>query len=132
MSAANRRFISRPTFARAVTRSIIMNIISRSRQRTSSGSGVPSVFEVGVVHEAPLRGPRVNVAEAVRRVLTESIAVGGTTLRDFSDARGDPGYFQQTLMVYGREGEACKVCGATVRRVVSGNRSVFFCGHCQR
>ena len=72
------------------------------------------------------------LAAAIREILTAAIRVGGTTLRDFSDARGDPGYFQQTLMVYGREGEACKVCGATVRRVVSGNRSVFFCGHCQR
>jgi formamidopyrimidine-DNA glycosylase len=72
------------------------------------------------------------LASAIREILAEAIEVGGTTLRDFSDARGDPGYFQQTLMVYGRDGETCKVCGSTVRRVVSGNRSVFFCGRCQR
>ena len=72
------------------------------------------------------------LASAIREILVAAIQVGGTTLRDFSDAKGDPGYFQQTLMVYGRDGQPCKVCGSTVRRVVSGNRSVFFCGRCQR
>jgi formamidopyrimidine-DNA glycosylase len=72
------------------------------------------------------------LAAAIRDTLSDAIRAGGTTLRDFSDVNGDPGYFQQTLNVYGREGEPCKRCGATVRRVVSGNRSIFFCGRCQR
>ena len=72
------------------------------------------------------------LATAIRETLSEAIQAGGTTLRDFSDAKGDPGYFQQTLNVYGRDGEACKVCGVAVRRVVTGGRSTFFCGRCQR
>jgi formamidopyrimidine-DNA glycosylase len=72
------------------------------------------------------------LAGAIRDTLSDAIKAGGTTLRDFSDASGAPGYFQQTLNVYGREGESCKQCGATIRRVVSGNRSVFFCPRCQR
>lgn len=72
------------------------------------------------------------LAAAIRDTLAEAIRAGGTTLRDFADANGAPGYFQQTLYVYGRAGEPCKRCGATVRRVVSGNRSIFFCGRCQR
>ncbi len=72
------------------------------------------------------------LAAAIRETLSEAIQAGGTTLRDFSNAKGDPGYFQQTLNVYGREGEACTVCGSTVRRVVHGNRSIFFCRRCQK
>jgi formamidopyrimidine-DNA glycosylase len=95
-----------------------------------------ALFRAGIDPRRPAgRISRVRynrLASSIREVLAAAIRVGGTTLRDFSDARGDPGYFQQTLMVYGREGEQCKVCSTTVRRVVSGNRSIFFCGRCQR
>jgi formamidopyrimidine-DNA glycosylase len=69
---------------------------------------------------------------AVREVLSASINQGGTTLRDFLRENGEPGYFKQSLRVYDREGEACKRCGATVKRVVLGQRSTYFCPKCQR
>jgi formamidopyrimidine-DNA glycosylase len=72
------------------------------------------------------------LAEAVVAVLEEAIERGGTTLNDFADGEGNAGYFQNTLAVYGREGEPCPRCGARVRRIVQSNRSSFFCGRCQR
>ncbi|AVY96035.1 MULTISPECIES: bifunctional DNA-formamidopyrimidine glycosylase/DNA-(apurinic or apyrimidinic site) lyase [Microvirgula] len=70
------------------------------------------------------------VAE-VREVLTRAIAAGGSTLRDFTDAIGKPGYFQQTYAVYGRDGWPCPVCGGPVASVRIGQRSSFYCPHCQ-
>jgi formamidopyrimidine-DNA glycosylase len=69
---------------------------------------------------------------AIRDTLEQAIAAGGTTLRDFSDVKGNPGYFQQTLNVYGREGGNCNHCGSCVRRLVRGGRSLFYCPRCQR
>ncbi len=65
-------------------------------------------------------------------VLRESIEAGGTTLRDFMRNDGEPGYFSQNLKVYGRQGEACEVCGSAIAMRVIGQRSSFFCGKCQR
>ncbi|MEZ4600544.1 MAG: bifunctional DNA-formamidopyrimidine glycosylase/DNA-(apurinic or apyrimidinic site) lyase [Syntrophotaleaceae bacterium] len=72
------------------------------------------------------------LAESVRQVLQKAIAAGGTTLRDFSDQNGRPGYFALQLMVYGREGEPCPACGRAVQRITLGQRSTFFCPHCQK
>lgn len=72
------------------------------------------------------------LGEAVVRVLGEAIAEGGTTLNDFSDGEGNSGYFQVSLSVYDREGEACPRCGNTVRRIVQAGRSTFYCPGCQR
>ncbi len=72
------------------------------------------------------------LVEAVRRVLEDAITAGGTTLRDFVDSDGNPGYFARKLRVYGREGEPCETCGAPVRSRVIGQRSTFFCIRCQR
>jgi formamidopyrimidine-DNA glycosylase len=71
------------------------------------------------------------LAERVREVLGGAIEEGGTTLNDFADADGQAGYFQVSLQVYGREGEACGRCGGTVRRLVQANRSTFYCPGCQ-
>ena len=71
------------------------------------------------------------VATAVRAVLAEAIAEGGTTLSDFADGDGNAGYFQVSLAVYGREGKACTRCTGTVRRLVQANRSTFYCPGCQ-
>ena len=71
-------------------------------------------------------------AAEVRRILHYAITRGGTTLRDFLNVDGEPGYFEQELFVYGRAGEPCKVCGNAVRSLRSGQRSTFFCRHCQR
>lgn len=72
------------------------------------------------------------LAARIRDTLNRSIRLGGTTLRDFVDPNGEPGYFEQTLLVYGRGGEPCRACGASIRHVVSGQRSSFYCGRCQR
>jgi formamidopyrimidine-DNA glycosylase len=72
------------------------------------------------------------LAETIRQVLTEALAAGGTTMRDFLDANGKPGYFSQQLQVYGRGEAACCVCGHRIQVRRIGGRSSFFCGHCQR
>lgn len=69
---------------------------------------------------------------AVREVLREAIEQGGTTLNDFADAAGEPGYFVVRLAAYGREGEPCTRCGGPIRRIVMSNRSTFYCPKCQR
>ncbi|HET6277471.1 MAG TPA: bifunctional DNA-formamidopyrimidine glycosylase/DNA-(apurinic or apyrimidinic site) lyase [Candidatus Polarisedimenticolia bacterium] len=68
---------------------------------------------------------------ALRAVLQESIQAGGTTLRDFHNAEGGPGYFAVALRVYDREGDRCDRCGSTIRRIVQGGRSTFYCPRCQ-
>lgn len=72
------------------------------------------------------------LADAVKRILEYAIRRGGTTLRDFISPDGLPGYFEQELFVYGRAGEPCKSCATPVRSIVLGQRSTFFCPHCQR
>ena len=72
------------------------------------------------------------LAEAIRGVLGDAIKAGGTTLRDFADARGRPGYFAQQLDVYDREGLDCRSCNAEIRRSVIGQRSSYYCVNCQR
>lgn len=72
------------------------------------------------------------LAAAVRSVLEEAIAAGGTTLRDFTGGEGRPGYFRQQLRVYGRGGAACPACGAAIAERRQGQRSTFFCPRCQR
>ncbi len=72
------------------------------------------------------------LVDAIRAVLTEAIAQGGTTLRDFQQEDGRPGYFAQQLQVYGRAQAPCPVCGEPIRSRVIGQRSSYFCRHCQR
>ncbi len=69
---------------------------------------------------------------AVKEILSAAIAAGGTTIRDFTDADGKPGYFRQQLCVYGRAGLPCVACHEPVRLVRIGQRSSYFCPQCQR
>jgi len=78
------------------------------------------------------RARYARLAAAVRAVLADAIAHGGTTLRDFVAGEGTPGYFRIRLDVYGREGEPCRRCRTPIRRVVIGQRSTYFCPRCQR
>lgn len=71
------------------------------------------------------------VVAAVREVLHEAIRHGGTTLRDYVNADGAPGYFSQDLFVYERSGQPCRHCGAAIRQLVQGQRSTYFCPTCQ-
>jgi formamidopyrimidine-DNA glycosylase len=67
---------------------------------------------------------------AIHDVLKEAIAAGGSTLRDFASPDGELGYFSKSFAVYDREGKPC-ACGGTVRRIVQGGRSTFYCPQCQ-
>jgi len=70
---------------------------------------------------------------AIKKVLKDAIAAGGSTLRDHAQATGDPGNFQHHFLVYGREGKACKnKCPGTVKRIVQAGRSSFYCPACQK
>ncbi|WP_437614195.1 bifunctional DNA-formamidopyrimidine glycosylase/DNA-(apurinic or apyrimidinic site) lyase [Erwinia sp. V71] len=72
------------------------------------------------------------LVETIKAVLLRSIEQGGTTLRDFLQTDGKPGYFAQELQVYGRAGEACRVCGTLIESAKHGQRSTFFCRGCQK
>jgi formamidopyrimidine-DNA glycosylase len=72
------------------------------------------------------------LVEAVKKVLSEAIKIGGTTLRDYVDPAGAPGYFRQKLFVYERAGSACRVCQSTVKQFAQGQRSTYWCSNCQR
>ena len=75
----------------------------------------------------------MNDGEVCDDVLTKAIAKGGSTLRDYVQASGELGYFQHEFVVYGREGDAChRDDGGTVRRIVQGGRSTWFCPLCQK
>lgn len=95
-----------------------------------------SLFRAGI---APIRpAGRISadryekLALAIKAVLEASIEQGGTTLRDFVNEQGNPGYFQQTLQVYERAGEPCRRCGAEIRLERLGQRATYWCGKCQR
>lgn len=72
------------------------------------------------------------LAEAIKQVLERAIEAGGTSLRDFVAEDGRPGYFAQSLQVYGREGQPCPRCGGAIRRIRQFGRSTFYCPRCQR
>ena len=67
----------------------------------------------------------------IKEVLAQAIEQGGTTLRDFVQAEGSPGYFQQKLFVYGRGGQSCLVCNTAIKQIKQGQRSTFYCSQCQ-
>lgn len=69
---------------------------------------------------------------AVREVLARAVAKGGSTLRDFSNADGQAGYFQLEAMVYDRAGQPCKVCATPVKSIRQGQRATYFCPRCQK
>ncbi len=71
------------------------------------------------------------LVKAIKHVLRASIKQGGTTLRDFVNGDGQPGYFAQQLRVYGRAGEPCGKCHQPVRHIVLGQRATYYCPHCQ-
>ncbi len=95
-----------------------------------------ALFQAGI-HPA-LRADRISrpraerLLAALRTTLARALELGGSTLRDFTDAHGMSGAYQSRAAVYGREGQACPRCTAAVRRVVQGQRSTFYCAVCQR
>jgi len=74
----------------------------------------------------------VRLARAIKATLAMALKVGGTTLRDYVGADGNPGYFRQRLYVYERDGKPCRVCGKPVKQFTQGQRSTYWCAHCQK
>jgi formamidopyrimidine-DNA glycosylase len=72
------------------------------------------------------------LARQIKAVLKDAIRAGGTTLRDYINPQGMPGYFRQKLYVYERAGEACRRCATPIRSLVQGQRSTYFCPTCQK
>jgi formamidopyrimidine-DNA glycosylase len=95
-----------------------------------------ALFRAGIHPLSPagrLSRPRcARLAEAIKATLTAAIEAGGSSLRDFVDGHGNPGYFQQTYQVYGRAGEPCRECGNPIRTLRQGGRATYFCPACQR
>lgn len=96
-----------------------------------------ALFRAGIAPEreaATVAGKRAErLVPAIRDVLTEAIAAGGSTLRDYVQSNGELGYFQHAFKVYDREGEPCPACAkGVIRRIVQSNRSTYFCPRCQK
>ena len=72
------------------------------------------------------------LAETLKTVLAKSIKAGGTTLRDFAQSDGKPGYFVQQLQVYGKKGTPCAICATNIEQIRQSGRSTFFCPTCQK
>jgi len=72
------------------------------------------------------------LAPAINEVIAEAIEAGGSSISDFANASGELGYFQHRFAVYDREGETCRTCSDTIRRLVQSGRSTFYCPSCQR
>ena len=95
-----------------------------------------ALFRAGIRPDTPAR--RVSSSRlgklviAIRSVLSDAILEGGTTLRDFLNSDGKPGYFKQHLFVYDRKGESCRVCNSTVCHTVMAQRSTYWCPRCQK
>jgi formamidopyrimidine-DNA glycosylase len=71
------------------------------------------------------------LTQCIKSILTQAIKAGGTTLQDFSQVDGTPGYFSQTLSVYGRENRPCGTCSGKISRITQNQRSTFYCKQCQ-
>ncbi len=95
-----------------------------------------ALFRAGIRPTTPVnRVSKIRLARLigeVRATLTDAIAKGGSTLRDYVDSRGEPGYFQLDYFVYGRQGLPCRACGAAIRQIRQGGRATCFCPVCQR
>lgn len=73
----------------------------------------------------------LRLAPIIKQVLADAIEQGGTTLKDFTQADGNPGYFTQSLLVYGRKGKPCVTCQTPIESAMLGQRNTFFCTKCQ-
>jgi formamidopyrimidine-DNA glycosylase len=104
-------------------------------------AGLGNIYVCEALHRAGINPKRAGgnlsqarlerLVPAIQSVIEEAIAVGGSTLRDFSSPDGELGYFSKQFAVYDRQGATC-ACGGTVGRIVQGGRSTFYCPRCQR
>ena len=123
--------------------------VSRGRQRAARDflldgqivAGIGNIYANEALFLAGVRPKRAagrlsreecaRLVRAIRATLTRALRAGGTTLRDFQNPQGKPGYFQLKLKAYGREGQPCPRCRTTIRQIRLGQRSAFFCPTCQ-
>lgn len=95
-----------------------------------------ALFRAGIHPLTPAgrlsRARCARLAQAVQETLQDALAAGGSTLRDFLNADGNPGYFQQQHLVYDRAGEPCRGCARPIRAIRQGQRSTFYCPSCQK
>jgi formamidopyrimidine-DNA glycosylase len=104
-------------------------------------AGLGNIYVCEALHRAGISPKRAGgsvsltrlekLVPAIKQVLTEAIEAGGSTLRDYAQPDGELGYFSKSFAVYGREGQGCS-CGGTVKRIVQGGRSTWYCPKCQR
>ena len=127
-------FLARLRARRAMVKPLLLN------QRFLRGLG--NIYTDEALHRAGIH-PRATAARlsraraarlyrAIRKVLNEAIARGGSSVSDYVDAGGRRGWFQLRHPVYGREGEPCLTCGALIRRIVVAQRGTHFCPRCQK
>ncbi len=94
-----------------------------------------ALFQAGIDPRRPagkIRRRRYTLlSKAIKKVLSQAITAGGTTLRDFRDSQGNPGYFQLALNVYGRGGQPCRQCRRPLVQLRLGGRSAYYCRNCQ-
>ncbi len=94
-----------------------------------------ALFHCGIHPQTPANQISYEQCQAlcrqIKKTLKQAIEAGGTTLKDFSNAEGKPGYFQQKLWVYGRKGEDCRHCKTPIQRLIQQQRSSFICPQCQ-
>ncbi len=95
-----------------------------------------SLFRARIHPERPAKRLTLKQCETlvaeIKSTLNDSLIAGGSSLRDFFGADGNPGYFQQEYLVYGRTNEPCKVCAKPIKNIRLGQRSTFYCEKCQR
>jgi formamidopyrimidine-DNA glycosylase len=95
-----------------------------------------SLFEAGIHPSLPAgkltKAQCERLAQAVRTILKRAIAAGGSSLRDFVDAHGEPGYFMMQTKVYDRANQLCRVCKTPIRQITQGQRSTYYCPRCQK
>lgn len=95
-----------------------------------------SLFRARIHPERPAKKLTLKQCEKlvaeIKSTLNDSLIAGGSSLRDFFGADGNPGYFQQEYFVYGRTNEPCKVCAKPIKNIRLGQRSTFYCEKCQR
>ena len=108
-------------------------------QRVVAGLG--NIYVCEALHRSGIRPDKAagrisrqaldRLVPAIKQVLTESIAAGGSTIRDYAQPSGELGYFAASWAVYGREGDGC-ACGGVIERIAQGGRSTFWCRKCQK
>lgn len=95
-----------------------------------------SLFRAGINPQLPAhKVSKVKcekLAVEIKATLADALKAGGSSLQDFKAVNGNAGYFQQSYFVYGRTGEACKVCGGHIKCIRLGQRSTFYCQDCQK